>query len=994
MKGIRKHTWLAVTALGTVLLPGTVSGEDLFFTDFATESELKDNFTIVDANGDGNTWRWYGGDIFVHSHDGGKIATDDWLISPALEMEAGKTYDITFLFWTENKYAETLEMLWGTSPEPEALTERIMGPYEALVPKTAKEEMHYMVTPAASGTYYIGWHGCSPANRHNLHLDDIRIAEGRTVESPGQVEGFTATADHQGYPKALLQLTVPTLTTAGTALEGQLTLNISLDSAEPIRYSVTPGEEWSRTEENLAGGAHEWSAWVTNDQGAGFPVKASDFVGPAEPLAPQWVKLTETATYGKVKVEWSPVALDVNGKQLAPEFITYGISDDGHILEEGISGSSFTLTLQRPDAKQEYRYLEVWAATAKGESVVTESPMVPIGKPCQLPWGDSFANGQTPSAWIVQNLSGSGACEWQACQETSGVPSEDGDNGLVAGFTPWSGDQTRLISGKMEIPADAAYPVIQAYYYNIEGGTNTVELQVEEYGQPGFITVESHENCLPEGWIRMMAPLDDWKGKTVRFALQTTMGNQYYSVFDNLRIYDQPECDLRIGSISLPASAKPGDSIKLSAKVSNNGWDDNEGFSAVLLRDGQEVGRREDLFVPVYGEMQVEFLEEVTPLFGSQTHYAIKLVCEGDANPADNLTAEANLKIDLPAWPAVTGLTAATDRQNVTLHWERPDLEGGALAAETDSFEDYEAGGLDGFGNWTVVDIDEDSTYGIEGVEYEALYSPMAFMVFDSTWPGTEEYPDNFAAHTGTKYAVAMASLFSQNDDWMISPELSGEAQTVSFYAKSFDAGYRESIELLYSTDGTEISEFVRVGRDTGVPGDWTLYSYNLPEGAKHFAIRCVSEDQFMLMVDDVSYTPAGQTGSVLKLEGYRVWRDGEMLGSVAGESFIDESAEPGSHTYCVTALYDRGESAPSEFVTIEVAGDSGAEAICGRAGIWTEGNILCAELPAPALVEVTALNGQKLFSGNMQAGLHRITLPGKGLWIVKVSGKVLKVVN
>ena len=40
----------------------------------------------------------------------------------------------------------------------------------------------------------------------------------------------------------------------------------------------------------------------------------------------------------------------------------------------------------------------------------------------------------------------------------------------------------------------------------------------------------------------------------------------------------------------------------------------------------------------------------------------------------------------------------------------------------------------------------------------------------------------------------------SQVDDWAISPALSGNAQTISFYAKSYSKDYPEKIEVLYST--------------------------------------------------------------------------------------------------------------------------------------------------------------------------------------------------
>ena len=86
-------------------------------------------------------------------------------------------------------------------------------------------------------------------------------------------------------------------------------------------------------------------------------------------------------------------------------------------------------------------------------------------------------------------------------------------------------------------------------------------------------------------------------------------------------------------------------------------------------------------------------------------------------------------------------------------------------------------------------------------------------------------------------------------------------------------------------------------------------YYYDLPADARYFAIRNVTEGGFVLMIDNISYTP-GFTD--LELMGYNVYRDGVKLNGEPVETltFTDNSAEAGG-CYGVTAVYDfDGESA------------------------------------------------------------------------------------
>lgn len=97
-----------------------------------------------------------------------------------------------------------------------------------------------------------------------------------------------------------------------------------------------------------------------------------------------------------------------------------------------------------------------------------------------------------------------------------------------------------------------------------------------------------------------------------------------------------------------------------------------------------------------------------------------------------------------------------------------------------------------------------------------------------------------------------------KTDDWLISPQLSGTAQTISFFAKSTKPNYgNESFEVLASSTGKETADFVLVKAVESVPGEWTKYDAELPAGTSYMAIRCTSNDIFALAIDDITLLTA-----------------------------------------------------------------------------------------------------------------------------------------
>lgn len=321
----------------------------------------------------------------------------------------------------------------------------------------------------------------------------------------------------------------------------------------------------------------------------------------------------------------------------------------------------------------------------------------------------------------------------------------------------------------------------------------------------------------------------------------------------------------------------------------------------------------------------------------------------------------------------------------------------------TERFETYQAFAISGYGDWKTVDADGAKTIRmtldvISGpLEYEHAGEPMAFQVFNSYLAGIP-----FASwdpHSGQQMLVAFKSSTPEgsdktinNDDWLISPELNGEAQTISFYAKTgMNAPYvPEKFQVLYSATTPTVEAFTQVGETYAIDNvrDWKEIKAELPEGAKYFAIRCVSEDKFALLIDDITYIPAGAVAEELSLQGYNIYRNGQRMNDepVPESVWTDNStAEGETYIYRVTALYDKGESLYSNELTLTNTAITDATA-ADEVTIRTSAGYITIEGAQGLQVAVYSMDGRCLLNESGRAAM-RIAARA-GYYVVKTGDR------
>ena len=286
------------------------------------------------------------------------------------------------------------------------------------------------------------------------------------------------------------------------------------------------------------------------------------------------------------------------------------------------------------------------------------------------------------------------------------------------------------------------------------------------------------------------------------------------------------------------------------------------------------------------------------------------------ATPMQALAQDAN---GAPYNLRLTGVNEHT----VSLAWTSPEPVDGFL----EDFEGHDDFAINSPGSigWTYIDADNKPTYTWQACTFPTQGQKMACVVMNpwQTVPAVNDNP-NYKPHSGQKMLVDFCAVDAQNNDYIISPRLNFDADfQISFWARSYKTGDNynaERIRVGYSTTGTQPSDFTFVNESPYVelPDEWTLVAYDIPKDARYVTINCVSDDAFMLLIDDIfvgtnkvrpESASMARAAAKNPVVGFNVYRNGEKLNSqpVESVSYTDEVPDYGDYQYTVAAVKKDG---------------------------------------------------------------------------------------
>jgi len=974
-----------------------------YTNDFSTQS-LTEGFTMENSNNDDNEWAYDSRRMMLYFNSSYYKKMDAWLITPRVILEAGKTYLFSFTASAyEEKYTECVEAFAGTEPSPDKMTIRVTEKTNVTQTNIFSNKLMTItgeITVPVTGTYYIGIHGCGDPDQFRLEIHDISIGAGTDIPTP-QAPGITAVTDPDGAVAANITLTAPLKDVKDTILDkGDLT-KIELFRDDQLIHTFAtpapdPGASLNYTDRSATSGLHTYSAIAYNAGGAGQKASTSLYVGIDLPESPSNARATETDVPGKVTISWDAPATDIHGTPLKSSLLTYTINDEsGAVVAENISGTSHTYQAVATDQKQTVKHYRVYASTTAGACKIWASTApITAGPAFKLPVTESFTKGNLfqgyivndNCTWIVQIPQDSSA-RWQIYSDSDEISSQDGDNGFLGCLFQKIGDSALLYSGNITL-GEAVNPAISFYYYGFPSCHNTIDVQVNDGS--GFKTVKTiTTGAATDDWHQAIVPLDAYVGKTVKIGFLATVADGYNVLIDNMKVTEMLRDNLTAAAINVPRKMYSGKDNKIEVCVRNSGLNTAGNYTVELYRDDEQVQTVDGPSLTAGNETTVTFTEVPEVNMGRTISYHAVVSYDADSDLSDNTTETATATLVIPAYPTVRNLKAVFKDNGIGLTWDTPDMSTAPAQSVTDDFERYSPFAIDKAGQWSFIDADGAATHGFDDeMAFPGMKSPMAYTVFDNT--GITD-TNLFDAHSGCRYMASFASTSGKNDDWLISPELNGQAQTINFFAKTFDGTYgNESFEFLYSKTGKNVSDFVKAGGDNAVPNEWTEYEYAVPSGTRYFAIRCVSANRFIFFVDDVTYVPAGADAVELELTGYNIYRDGVRLNEqpVAEINFTD--ADGGANRrYGVSAVYVQGESAICE----EVSPMSGINEVSSGAPVVYGGNgYITVERAEGLAVTVYSTSGTTLFHTSSATDPMRIALL-PGVYVVNAGSATVKTI-
>lgn len=971
-----------------------------------------DGWTLIDANEDGRIWTVMndGADVgAVRVTYNNALAMDDWLITPPLRLEAGKAYRVSFDSKAYGEmFHERIEVKFGKSNTVDGMTETLVEPTELVSGNYVN--FSNMLIPEEDGLYYVGFHGISDKNKLYLYVNNIKIEAAVSAFTPGLVSNLTATSDPTGANRCTVSFNAPDKTMNGQDLASLTKVEVLRDG-DLVKTFEAPGvgAALSFVDEMEAGGNVTYSVVGHNAEGEGLTATVSAFVGFDIPAPVTSASIVGTDVDGQAKVSWEPVTTDIHGLTFPEGKVTYTLATyngSGWVpFVEGIEGTSYTY--QAVEAgKQEFVQVGVFAISEAGNGTGAATEMIPLGTPYNGLY-ESCAGGRFGYIWGSSPING-GNIRIYTDESLQQVTSQDNDGGFVSFYSGTLDGGAEFFSGLISLEK-MVNPGLTFFAFNSmnvgEDGTETrnineISVSVKEFGSTDWVeimapaTVDELCGGVANAWSRIAVPLEAYAGKKIQICITGITKVFVNTLIDNIRVASTLDNDLHALAVTAPAKVKCGEKYNVSVNVVNDGALDAAAFSVELYADGDPVASKEVGNLASSASTTVGFECTMSALATEPVSLSARVVYTADENDANNLTSSVEVVPVLSKLPGVENFDGSCDNGTVMLTWDEPNLEGGDPERITVGFEDGEAF-LPEYGDWTFVDGDGCPVGGFYGLTLPGIisgYTSGSFWIWDQK--AMTPNP-TFDAHSGDKY---LFSLFRQDngtvDDWAISPQLTGEAQTISFWAKSYDAQYPEAIRVCYSTGGKDVTDFVEIegAAVEAVPGVWTEYTVELPEGAKYFAINSCATDSYMLMIDDVTFTPAVFV-STLQIAGYNVYRDGVKINSepVAECGYADSDVEAGKeYHYVVTVIYtDRGESVPSNEVVLTPSGVDSL--VTGDISIKVVDNKVVVFNAEGRAVVVSSANGSVVYSG-MGELKTEITLDA-GVYVVKAGNKVVKVI-
>ena len=908
-----------------------------------TKKDVFEIFQVIDANDDEKTWKWSESYGTYYSYSS-SLAADDYLVSAPVKFEAGKNYRVVVTAnCADAGYPEAFRVLVGKEATVAGLNTLIADTTWVATEEAESNEAEFTATE--DGTYYVAIQAVSPANMWRLNISSLAIENGAEPTAPAAVTEFAAVAGEKGALEVNVSFNAPAKAINGTDLTDDLTINVLRDGEVVKTFeAAAPGSSLNWKDENVEQSkTYVYQVVASNASGAGLKSdKVSVYVGFDVPA--DLANLTATDNATSIKFAWDKVGeVGATGGYVNPAAVDYEVwslkivetmfgqsLDYDQLLASETDKDNYVLAENTDEGEQNYKYWAVQPVNVAGVGTPAVASML-VGAPYTLPFFESFTGSAFHYIWDYSSNAGIFVSEESSDDDAVALQ-------LTALDEPGTVD---IFTGKVSLK-NAANPTL---LFDVKSATVS-KINVIGSVEGGKFTAIQADAPVTSEYTTIKVPLNDLKdARFVQLGFSADFANAtiedidwetYEYVYtwgdllniDNIRIVDLYEHDVEV-ALNAPASVVAGSAAKLQVKVSNNAENAANGFTLKLTAGAKEIYNKtfNEALKP-FSSIDVEAAFETTVFdeAGDVTLTA-EVVYENDLNP-DNNADEAVITVKEPTATAPSNLVAEqtaeqAEKGEVTLTWTAP--AEGAAQEVTEDFTAYENGANETgmVGEWTLVNANgktkgslfKDLELANDGLAKAwQVFNPEAYGITNPSFNG----PNGSLSES---YLISGYNLEGQtypdNDDWLISPVLTGIAQEISFDISALDVQYGpSSYEVLASSTDTELASFTKVAGAELTTAGWGKVTAQLPEGTKFFAIRNTTPGDGALCValGNIKYQKGGA-----KAESFNIYVDAATAGNTTEATAILKELAAGNHVFAVTAVYANGAESKPVTATLDV---------------------------------------------------------------------------
>lgn len=939
---------------------GEQAEDVIYFQDFNNQLAGLSMMTIVDANLDESTWDWYGSRARCAYHR--QNSADDWMITEAIQLEAGRSYDFSIKAQSySERYGERFEVKLGNAAQPEAMTIQIIEPTE-IKSETKQEFTAQRITVPQDGAYYIGVHGISDPDRMYLFVDDIKLSGGASTAMPAGVTDVTFTPDAQGGTSVDISFKAPTTQIDGTPLTQAMNIRVIREDEVVKNFQdVAPGTQLSFTDQVSGNSDYEYIFIASVGEADGEIVKLTTYVGLDTPAELQDIRVADHST--SIDFQFAPISnVGTHGGVVVPADVQVDLYS-AYINE--LSGG---INLFELEGTTSDNHISIRSHTNEGEPGIDYWALIPwnlqgngptswvpvfVGKPDAMPYFENFKGRKFKNFWTYDISTSSVVLNY------SGFNS-DGDGASIVFHTVSGGEWGFIESGKIDIRG-AQNPTLSIDVQG-EGEGNT--LVVYAIGSDG---IYKQVATLPVGeeFTTHSISLTDFKGSDfIRLRLMADFQTPGAVFLDNICALDLLERNVALTEIVLENAPAIGEECSVLVTATNYGSQVVEAFTIDLYANGRLVASQPGSFELETMKSCTEVMTFTPTVFLSgELEIEAEVIFEGDQKESDNVISTSAYIVKSGA-DQPQGVNVTMSDGKPLLSW---DLADGAARTVTDDFESYtpweivtdEPYNTTTLGQWTLYNGDQSYAGPLwDAFEMPSDFQTFAFVVTNMDYVfGPEE--NNHMGHSGKQFLSAFYGYdletmnletfdmdYAESNDWLISPELSGQEQTISFWyqAPSPSGAMIEYVYIQGSKTDRNINSFKPLSElleftTSEYEDDWRECRFTIPAGIKYFAINRNNGplDGMWLMIDDITFDKR-----TLIPVSYNIYVDEELVANVAypATSWSYEGDRT-SHDFSITAVYADGSVSEPVTVFFDPSGISHVVSDAAPAQTYTATGIL-----------------------------------------------------